>query len=69
MRISHEMTQMLQFANNLKAAILMKFTNEKKTIIKEWTKKAKAQKNKRETKGNSQTEKYKFQIVKKEKSH
>lgn len=29
MKISHEMTQMLQFANNLKAAILKKFTNEK----------------------------------------
>lgn len=29
MKISHEMIQMLQFANNLKAAILMKFTNEK----------------------------------------
>ena len=28
MKISHEMTQMLQFASNFKAAILMKFTNE-----------------------------------------
>lgn len=35
---------------------------KKKTTNKEWTKKAKAQKNKRQTKGNSRTEKYKFEI-------
>ena len=57
MKTSHEMTQMMKFASNFKAAILTKFTDKKENIIirNKWTGNQSIE---NKTKGNSRTEKY-----------